>query len=277
MPEFDRLPDKARRTRRNFVEMAAIGASVAIAALHRSAHAAQDAQCGGYNTYDYEPCPHCFLKGMRVRTANGDRAIQDLRVGDRIPTVFGGTRPIRRLASYSCRKSDPSQPWDRRVLPVRIAPSALAPGVPQADLYLTRGHSLLIDGILFPAGSLINGMTITWYEARELDELEFFHIEFDSHDALYVEGVPCESLLGSDPKAENAPGRPGFRLHRKALCAPLGFNGGRSELTSRLRSALSPWFECRRPVDIIRDALDARAGVVTRERRCAVGEPGVIA
>jgi len=49
--------------------------------------------------------------------------------------------------------------------------------------------------MLFPAASLINGTTITWHEAREFNELEFFHVLFDSHDALYVEGAPCESLL----------------------------------------------------------------------------------
>jgi len=206
---------------------------------------------------------------MRVRTVDGDRAIQDLRVGDHIPTVFGGTRPIRRITSHSYRKSDRSQPWDRSVLPVRIAASALMPGVPHADLYLTSGHSLLIDGILFPAGSLINGTTITLYEARELDELEFFHIMFDSHDALYVEGAPCESQRAGDQDSERIPENPSrvdMRPIAAAACAPLGFNGGRSELRSRWRSALSPWFECRHRVDIVRDQLDRRASALVPER-----------
>lgn len=269
MPEFDRLSDKLRHTRRNFLKIGAIGLSSAFGLLRlprRAAAQELDGECGPRG------CP-CLLKGMRVRTADGDRAVQDLRSGDRIPTVFGGTRPIKAIASYSHKRRDPSQPWDRRVLPVRIAPSALAPGVPRADLYLTRGHSLLIDGILFPAGSLINGTTIALHEARELDELEFFHIMFDSHDALYVEDAPCESLMAGDAAAEGNPQIPGrFEAAASltgtcapAFCAPLGFNGGRSEIASRLRSALSPWFECRSRVDRVRDALDRRASAPMAE------------
>ena len=126
---------------------------------------------------------------------------------------------------------------------------------------------MLIDGILFPAGSLINGTTIAWYEARELDELEFFHIMFDNHDAFYVEGAPCESLNASDWKAESTSeylGRCNPLPTSAPICAPLGFNGGRSELKSCFRSALSPWFDYRRKADIIRDELDERASVLMR-------------
>jgi len=165
MPEFDRLSDRLRHTRRNFMKIGAIGASATFAVLHRP-RGSMAKTCPEDNPNcecpSQKPDCVCILKGMRVRTAAGDRQIQDLRTGDRIPTVFGGMRSIKAISSFSYQRRDPSQPWDRRALPVRIAPSALAPGVPHADLYLTRGHSLLIDGILFPAGSLINGMTITW-------------------------------------------------------------------------------------------------------------------
>ena len=60
---------------------------------------------------------------------------------------------------------------------------------------MTASHSLLIDGVLVPAEALINGTTITRYEAREYDELEFFHIKLESHDVVYAEGVPAETLL----------------------------------------------------------------------------------
>src|SRR5215218_9485606 len=120
MPEFNHLSDKLRHTRRNFLKIGAIGASAAAAVLHRSRRA--EAQCRPGS----ELC-FCFLKGMRVRTVEGDREVQDLRIGDRIPTVFGGMRPIKAISSHSYKKRDLSQPWDRSVLPVRIAQSALAP------------------------------------------------------------------------------------------------------------------------------------------------------
>ena len=36
---------------------------------------------------------------------------------------------------------------------------------------------------------LINGTTVTRYEAREYDELEYFHIKLESHDVVYAEGA----------------------------------------------------------------------------------------
>jgi hypothetical protein len=90
---------------------------------------------------------------------------------------------------------------DGRRFAVRIVRSALAPNVPQADLYVTKPHALFIDGVLVPAGNLINDTTITLYEAREHDELEFFHIKLESHDVIYAEGAPVETLLNVDENA----------------------------------------------------------------------------
>jgi hypothetical protein len=41
------------------------------------------------------------------------------------------------------------------------------------------------------AGSLING-TIAFCDARELDELEFFHIKLERHNVIYAEGAPAK-------------------------------------------------------------------------------------
>ena len=91
-------------------------------------------------------------------------------------------------------------------LPVRIARSALSPDVPHTDLYVTGYHSLLIDGVLVPAEMLINGVTATSCEAREYDQLEYFHIKLESHDVIYAEGAPVETLLTVDEFAVNFAG-----------------------------------------------------------------------
>ena len=100
--------------------------------------------------------------------------------------MFGGLRPIQWIARYRYRKGNPSKPWAKSALPVRIARSALGPNVPHDDLYLTSWHSVLIDGVLVPAGSLINA---TLDEAGEYDELEYFHLKLESHDVIYAEGA----------------------------------------------------------------------------------------
>ncbi len=211
---------------------------------------------------------NCFLKGTKIRTAEGERKIEDLAIGDLLPTMFGGLRPIQWIGRYPFKKSDPAKPWTKSVLPVRIARSALAPDVPHADLYVTAAHSLLFDGVLAPAEALINGTTITRYEAREHDELEFFHIKLESHDVVYAEGAPAETLLNVEESAVNFAdylrryGTPTV----EARCAPiLPVWGGRDELKSRFRSALSPWIDLRNQGDIVRDRLEECGLVSTRQ------------
>jgi hypothetical protein len=127
----------------------------------------------------------CFLKGTMIRTADGDRKVEDLAVGDLLPTVFGGVCPIQWMGRYPFRKNDPRKAWVKDV-PVRVARSALGPDVPHADLYVTKAHALLIDGVLVPVGNLINDTTITLYDARDFDELEFFHIKLERHNVIYA-------------------------------------------------------------------------------------------
>jgi hypothetical protein len=108
---------------------------------------------------------HCFLKGTVIRTMQGDKKIEELIVGDLLPTVFGGGAPIKSITRH------------RLGMAVRIARSALGPDVPNEDLYVSSPHAWLIDGTLVAAGSLLNGTTIT--EPLNFDD-----------------GAPCETLLG---------------------------------------------------------------------------------
>jgi Hint domain len=205
---------------------------------------------------------NCFRKGTKILTAEGERRIEDLRVGDLLPTMFGGRRSVQWIGRYSFKKSDRSKPWVKDALPVRIARSALGPDIPHADLYVTGSHSLLIDGVLAPAELLINGATITRDEAREYDELEYFHIKLESHDVIYAEGAPAETLVNVQESAVNFADylrRYGTAATEEARCAPhVDVLGGRVELMSRLRSALSPWIDLRDRADVVRDQLEER-------------------
>jgi Hint domain len=249
----------ARRTRRNIMRMGAILAVAALGDLSKTDPAS--ANCGNDKPVG-RGCegggPNCFLKGTTIRTVIGDRKIEDLAVGDLLPTMFGGLRTVQWIGRYPYKKSDPSKPWAESVLPVRIARSALGPNVPSADLYVTTLHSLLIDGVLVPAEKLINGTTITRFEP-EGDEMEFFHIKLESHDVIYADGTPAETLLNVEESAVNFAeylrqyGAPTDEVR----CAPhVHIQGGRAELKSRLRSALSPWIDLRNRADIVRDRLE---------------------
>jgi Hint domain len=266
--ENDQELNQAQTTRRRMARNAlAIGAIAATAALTKITPAA--ATAAGEHTAATAAGDKCFLKGTKIGTAEGERKVEDLAGGDLLPTLFGGMRPIQWIARYAYKKSDPIKPWARYARPVRIARSALAPNVPHADLFVTNWHALFIDDALVPAGNLINGTTITLYPADEFDELEFFHIKFETHDVIHAEGAACETLSTVSETASNfaeyyrAYGAPKME---EVFCAPLLFYGGRrGQIKSRLRSAISPWFDCREKIDVIRDRLEER-GIALCER-----------
>jgi Hint domain-containing protein len=248
-------PVKTQRVRRNVLKMGGIGLAALLARVMKPEPASA--------------VSICFLRGTRIRTAYGNRKVEDLAIGDLLPTVFGGIRPIQWIGRYSYKRSDHSKPWVKDALPVCIKRSALGPNVPHSDLYMTKAHAIFIDNVLVPVVNLINGTTIALYDAKEMDELEFFHIKLESHDVIYAEGTPCETLLTVDENAVNFAEylrMYGSPTGNEAPCVPLfSYYGGRSELKSRFRSALSPWIDRRTPIDVIRDRLEERGATVTLE------------
>ena len=254
-----------QRTRRNTMKMGAILAFAALGSVSKTDPAS--ANCGNNGKLVGNGCAkgnatNCFLKGTTIRTVSGDRKIEDLAVGDLLPTMFGGLRPVQWIGRYPIKKSDPYKPWVKDALPIRIARSALGPNLPHADLYVTGYHSLLIDGVLAPAVTLINGTTIVRDKEREYDELEYFHVKLESHDVIYAEGVLAETLLEVTKSAVNFADylrQYGNPATDEARCAPYVYAfGGRDELKSRFRSALSPWVELRNEADKFRDRIEER-------------------
>jgi Hint domain len=178
----------AQRTRRNFVKIVTLVSAATLAMFVRP---------------DKAKAAVCFLRGTMIRTAKGDRRVEDLAIGDMLPTISGGLRPIKWVGRYSLKKSDPAKPWVKDVLPVRVARSAIAPNLPADDLYVTAAHGLYVDGFLVRAGSLINGTTITIDRCEGRDELAYFHIKLDSHDLIFAEALPCETLVYVTESATN--------------------------------------------------------------------------
>ena len=176
-----------RRTRRNVMAMGKLlGAGIlGVALASRGADAASN---GG------KPC---FLRGTRIRTVDGDRKIEDIRIGDLIMTKSGAAKPVLWVARRRYRRSEGAR-WVEYIRPVRIARDALGANTPSADLFITDTHAIHFDGDLIQALDLVNGTTIARYPADELDEIEYFHIRLETHDVIYAEGAECESLGDGD-------------------------------------------------------------------------------
>ena len=219
---------KINRARRNLLKIAGTTAAALVSAT------------GPAKAWHWPP-GSCFVRGTEVRTPEGYRAIETLAAGDKVVTRFAGVVSIKAVDGFTLERV--AGKWVGPSRPVRIKRHALGDNMPAQDLCLTAAHAVVVDGALVPVINLVNGTSIVFETAEGRDTLDFFHIELERHDVLDVQGAPCESRR-----------RPAVQP-----CLPLlSFNGHRSELRSRLRSALSLVVDRRQPLDIIRDKIEER-------------------
>jgi len=167
----------------------------------------------------------CFAAGTRILMADGERAVEDVRVGDLVPDLIA--RGLRRVVWVGCRTVVPTEhrrPAD--VLPVRVRKDAFGPGMPHRDLVLSPEHCLLRRGVLVPVRRLIDGRRVVQEHA---DTVTYWHMELDAHGLLLAEGAPAESFLdtgnrdGFTAAGVRAPLHARFAAARReaAACAPL--------------------------------------------------------
>ena len=207
----------------------------------------------------------CFLKGTRIWTPHGESRVEDLRINDLVVTSSGDAKPIRWVWKRRFERQR-GQKWAEEIAPIRVASSALGPNTPHRELFLSGWHCLFLDGVLIPVADLLNNSTITRCSAEELREIEYFHIKLDRHSVIYADGAACETLQAvTAMNSEDVEFEEYRRLYGEPSlpdepAAPmLGYNGGRSRLRGRIRSAISPIIDVRSKLEIVRDNLEERA------------------
>ena len=57
---------------------------------------------------------------------------------------------------------------------------------------------MFLDGMLIPARCLVNDTTIM--QERELERVDYLHVELGTDDVLLAEGAPFESFLDDDSR-----------------------------------------------------------------------------
>ena len=216
--------------------------------------------------------PRCFLRGTQIWTPHGERRVEDLRVDDVVVTSSGEAKPIQWV--WGRRFERHGRKWAEEIAPIRVAQSALGPNTPHRDLYISRYHCLYLDGVLIPVVDLLNNSTIARFSAEDLREIEYFHLKLDRHSVIYAEGAACETLRAvTAVNSDNLEFEEYRRLHG-GLSLPdepaapmLGYNGGRSRLRGRIRSAVSLVVDVRSKLEIIRDDLKGRARSIRHDNR----------
>ena len=148
------------------------------------------------------------------------------------------------------------------ILPVCFKAGSLGDGLPRRDLFISPHHAMYLEGVLIEARDLVNGVSIM--QAEQVEEVEYFHIELDSHDVIIAEGTPSETFLDDDSRAmfhnahEYSALYPGTAQGAVCYCAPRRRDGYEVETARRhidARAGLRGQAETP-PVDPLRGFVD---------------------
>lgn len=221
-------------------------------------------QASGCGTYP-NACPVCFLLGTRILTAAGEVAIEELAMGDLVKTRKGEFCPVKWVGRQKFKNA---AQLPGAFLPVCITRHALDENTPNADLYVSPSHCLYVDGFLIPADHLVNGTTIVQALPNDVTDIEYLHIELDTHEVIFAQGTATETLLVTNERGdfdnfieyERLYGTP---LRSMTPDAPIiCYNGGRSELKALARRIAAPLCDIRDPVQVAFDRIAARAASI---------------
>lgn len=182
----------------------------------------------------------CFVAGTGIMTPAGERAVEDLRVGDLVSTLDNGPQP---LVWVGTSRRDASG----EDAPVRIAANTFGTHrqtevSPLHRVLLTGPLPLLLLGLseaLGQAQYLVNGGSVR--RAKRSATVQYVHLLFERHEIVFGDGLPSESyqpgkettLSFDTPDAAglwqaistfdltNRPdARPGLKRHETMLLAP---------------------------------------------------------
>ena len=152
-----------------------------------------------------------FTRGTLIALATGEqRAVEDLKVGDKVLTRDDGPQPIRWIGQRTTRAVG------------GFAPVEIKAGVLNNlnDLVVSPDHRLFIyqrsdelgagrSELLVRARHLVNGETIRQLSGGFVD---YFQMLFDQHQIIFAEGIAAESMLVDERTAAILPGELGDRL-----------------------------------------------------------------
>ena len=176
-------------------------------------HLASDGSHGTNVTENNVPC---FCRGTRILTDRGEVAVQHLAVGDLVLTAAGVAMPLVWIGTGQVMVTRGRR---SAATPVIVRKGALGDNVPNRDLRVTKGHALLLDGVLVPVEFLVNHRSIQWDDHAQ--EVSFYHLELASHQVLVANGTPAESYRDDGNRWLFRNHNEGWSQPPKPPCAPV--------------------------------------------------------
>lgn len=134
----------------------------------------------------------CFAAGTMIATPEGERAVETLEIGDLVTTAEGKTAPVKWVG----RQTFFTLFSGGKLAPVRIKAGALGGGLPHSDLTVTADHGMVLDGMVINAAALINGDSIDFVPADDMDaQMTVYHVETEAHEVILANGAPAETYV----------------------------------------------------------------------------------
>jgi len=207
----------------------------------------------------------CLLRGTSVSTPVGERAVEDLQIGDQVLTLSG---PMAiKWIGYNKFTKEEGRAWPDSVMPIRIARFAIDERSPHSDLYLSPLHCVFLNEALIPVKFLVNDTSVAQGAPSDTSAIEYYHIDLETHEVMYAEGALVESFFDGDAEREHFSNFIQYkRLYgaepqsKMTPFAPIhGYFSRRQKIGGVARSLISNVIDVRDPVQIAHDQLARRA------------------
>jgi hypothetical protein len=167
----------------------------------------------------------CFVRGTMILTSEGERPIEELKVGDRVVNSVG--RAVELLWIGHRRVTPEELRQFPELRPVRIPAGRFGPGMPHTTLEVSPQHRVLVEGwpveltlgldrALVPAKHLVGDQGA---QADGKAAVDYYHLLFEKHEIVVSNGLPTESL---QPTTENVQGLDAAARAELALLFPEG-------------------------------------------------------
>lgn len=152
----------------------------------------------------------CFCAGTLIRTATGERPVEELRPGDLVMTRDHGLQPLRWCGVSTLSRAELDALPHLR--PVRIDAGALGPDTPSLPLRLSPQHRVLVSSSIAARMFGARELLVPVIQLTELpgvavedaaDGVSYHHLLFDRHEVVLSNGAATESLY-TGPEALRA-------------------------------------------------------------------------
>jgi hypothetical protein len=132
----------------------------------------------------------CFVAGTKIRTPEGEKAIEELQIGDLISTANG----VKALKFVCQNTRSFNELLATGKNPIRVAAGIFGA---TADLLMSPSHAINLVGNLIEAGALIDHASVERVTEWNATELTYFNLELDQHELIWANGVATESYFSS--------------------------------------------------------------------------------